>query len=157
MIETLRDWLRGLIAAAICLAVLDALIPKGAVKGIGKVTAGLVLFLVMLQPWMQLDAAELELKFDTYRCRIDEQILAYQEDYCGQMEALIKAETGAYISETAAAMGVPCCAEVETVPIDGVPVPASVTLDTAYHEALSVWLTQEIGIAPQQQYWEVEP
>ena len=157
MIDALKEWLLAVISAAVCLAVLDALIPKGAIRGIAKVSGGLVMFLVMVQPWQQLDPTDWEMKYETYQQQIDDQVGQYRETYREQMEVIIEEETGAYISEKAESMGVMCRAEVETALEDGVPIPASVRLDAARDEVLALWIEQELGIAEAQQYWGVAP
>lgn len=50
MVEILRGWLLGLVAAALILTVLRALVPKGSIRPVARVTAGLVLLLVLLRP-----------------------------------------------------------------------------------------------------------
>mgnify|MGYP000674343620 CR=1 FL=1 len=48
MVEILRGWLLGLVAAALILTGLRALVPKGSIRPVARVTAGLVLLLVLI-------------------------------------------------------------------------------------------------------------
>lgn len=156
MIDMIRQWLIGVIAAAACLSVLEAMVPKGAVKGIAKVTGGLVMFLVLLRPWMNADLTDLEWKYQDYQQQINEQIGTYREDYQQQMESIIERELSAYISKKAEQMDLPCQVKVETEIKNEVPVPAAVRLSIKKDDALSAWIEEELGIGATQQHWEDE-
>ncbi len=155
MIEGLKAWLLGVIAAAMVLAVAYALVPKGAVRAIAKVTGGLTLFLVLVRPVIGVNLDQLKFRYEDYAEQIDTQIAQYREENRMQMEEIIERQTGAYISEKAEKWGVICSVRVEAQMRDGVPVPSSVYMDTVRHEALSQWITQELGIGETQQHWEV--
>ena len=154
MMEWLKNWLLGIVAASICLSLLYTLAPKGAVRTIARVSGGLVLFLVMIQPLTGLDTEELRVRYVTYQEQIDAQIEAYRADYYAQLERRIEEDTGAYISEKAAQMGMVCDVDVVTELRDGVPLPAEVILDIPEDQVLSVWITQEVGIDAKHQYWK---
>ena len=62
MVEILRGWLLGLVAAALILTVLRALMPKGSIRPVARVTAGLVLLLVLLRPLAGLGGGSLRIK-----------------------------------------------------------------------------------------------
>jgi len=154
MMEWLKSWLLGIVAASICLSLLYTLAPKGAVRTIARVSGGLVLFLVMIQPLTGLDAEALRVRYVTYQEQIDAQIEAYRADYYAQLERRIEEDTGAYISEKAAQMGMVCDVDVVTELRDGVPLPAEVILNIPEDQVLSVWITQEVGIDAKHQYWK---
>ena len=48
MMDGIRQWLLGVLAAAMALSLLYALLPKGAVRGAARATGGLILLLVVL-------------------------------------------------------------------------------------------------------------
>lgn len=156
MINVIKEWLLGVIAAAICLAILDAMMPKGAMKGIAKVTGGLAMFLVLLRPWTHLGLGDLNWRYQEYQQQIDGQIDMYREDYLQQMESIIESETGAYISKKAEQMGIACSAVVETAVENGVPVPTTVRMDIQKNDVLADWIEKELGISRVEQYWEDE-
>ena len=64
MVEILRGWLLGLVAAALILTVLRALVPKGSIRPVARVTAGLVLLLVLLRPLAGLGGGSLRVRYD---------------------------------------------------------------------------------------------
>ena len=144
----------GLIAAAMLLSVMNTLLPKRIFRGIGQVTGGLILMLVLLQPVLGVQWEDFSEKYRDYEQQIDQQIETYTKDNQQQMEDIIERELNAYVWETAAQMGLDCEAEVETQIRDGVPYPVSITLYTDYNEALSDRIFRELGIAPEQQQWE---
>ena len=151
----LKEWLLGVIAAALAVSLLGVLVPKGALRSIAHLTGGLVLLLVILRPVMGLDAAELRLRYGLWEETIEEQIAAGQADTQAQMAAIIEEETGAYISTKASELGCPCRVQVRTEARQGVPFPCGAALDIPYHEALSRWMAAELAIPREAQQWEV--
>ena len=57
--ELLRTWVLGVTAASLVIAVAEAIMPRGTVKKVGKLTGGLILVLVRLQPLAKLDYRDL--------------------------------------------------------------------------------------------------
>ena len=57
--ELLRTWVLGVTAASLVIAVGEALMPQGTVKKVGRLTGGLILVLVLLQPVARLDYGDL--------------------------------------------------------------------------------------------------
>lgn len=152
--EQLKEWIFTIIAAAICLAILGAFVPKGAIRSIAKMTGGLVMFLVVLRPLTgNMLPGELE-AFENCRENVDEQIEHYRQGYLQEMETIIAQRTGAYISEKAEQLGIACEIQVKTEVKDEIPVPSSVTLHAPREERLARWIEQEIGIGEEAQYWE---
>ena len=61
MMDGIRQWLLGVLAAAMALSLLYALLPKGAVRGAARATGGLILLLVVLVLGLLLRALHLSL------------------------------------------------------------------------------------------------
>lgn len=148
-----RTWLLGVISASLILAVLDGLIPKGAVRSIAHFTGGLILILVVLRPILQIDPGEWKLPYSDYEAQIEEQLAVYEENRLDELRTIIEAESAAYISDKGMTIGVTCHPKVTTQLRDNLPYPYEVTLDTAWNTALSDYITQELGIPPDHQYW----
>ena len=147
MMDGIRQWLLGVLAAAMALSLLYALLPKGAVRGAARATGGLILLLVVLGPLAGLDLSDLALRYEDLSRDMDRQ------EGQVQLELGIQQRTAAYISEKAAQLGLSCRPRVETAWRDGVPYPSGVTLDIAENQALAEVLTDELGIPPSQQHW----
>ena len=68
MMDGIRQWLLGILAAAMGLSLLYALLPKGAVRAAAKATGGLILLLAVLGPAAGLDLSDLAVRYSP-ECR----------------------------------------------------------------------------------------
>ena len=153
MMDGIRQWLLGILAAAMGLSLLYALLPKGAVRAAAKATGGLILLLAVVQPLLRVRWEELTWRYETYQREMDRQTEAYQAAYADSLSGDIADRTAAYISEKAAQLGLSCHPRVEVTWRGGVPYPGSVTLDMAENRALSAILEEDLGIPPSEQHW----
>ena len=64
MMDGIRQWLLGILAAAMGLSLLYALLPKGAVRAAAKATGGLILLLAVLGPAAGLDLSDLTVRYE---------------------------------------------------------------------------------------------
>lgn len=151
-----REWLLGLVAAAVVLAMLEAIIPKTVAGAVAQTGGGLVLLLVFLRPILAISPQQLTWKYEDYLQQINWQIEEYRLMETEQLESIIQAETGAYISEKAARMGIDCRVKVRTVLRDGIPYPDAVEMTAAKNEELANWLAEELNITYDRQHWGVE-
>ena len=108
MMDAFRIWLIGLMAVSLILTVLSTLLPEGSIKKIAGVTGGLVLLLTILRGVSRLDLAGLRLSYDDCAQEIDRQMESYRLQSSRDMESLIQARCGAYISEQAQTLGLSC-------------------------------------------------
>lgn len=152
--EWFRSWLLSVMSAALILALIYALVPKGTIRTIAQFTGGLILVLVTLQPLLQLDPGSWKLQYREYETQIDEQIDTYRKDYQEELRTIIEEETAAYISGKGLELGIQCRPVVTTKLRDDIPYPAEVTLDTEWNEALSRYITQELDIPAENQHWQ---
>ena len=154
MVEILRGWLLGLVAAALILTVLRALVPKGSIRPVARVTAGLVLLLVLLRPLAGLGGGSLRVRYDELEREITARIEDYQTLHENELESIIADSTAAYISEQAAHLGLTCRAEVRCEVRDGTPQPASATMDIPYDARLAAAIADDLGIPAEKQSWQ---
>lgn len=152
--EWFRSWLLSVMSAALILALIYALVPKGTIRTIAQFTGGLILVLVTLQPLLQLDPGSWKLQYREYETQIDEQIDTYRKDYQEELRTIIEEETAAYISGKGLELGIQCRPVVTTKLRDEIPYPAEVTLDTEWDEVLSRYITQELDIPAENQHWQ---
>ena len=154
MMDAFRVWLMGLMAVALILTVLSSVLPEGSVKKIAGVTGGLVLLMVILQGAERLDLGKLQLSYDDYSRQINEQIKAFQEKNCRDMDLLIQERCSAYISEQAQSLGLSCTPQVQTAWMEeDIPVPTGVILDIPYHAELGEIIERNLGIKAEKQVW----
>lgn len=151
--DALRGWLLGIIAAGMVLAVLYALLPRGRIQTVAAAAGGTILLLVIVRPVLRIDP---EAIFDDYDdCRLEIEALAesYRQANEDELTAIIEGKTAAYIANRYSASGTACTVRVTTELRDGIPYPDTVTLDIPRDEALSAWISTELGIDSAHQYW----
>ena len=147
MVEILRGWLLGLVAAALILTVLRALVPKGSIRPVARVTAG-------LRPLAGLGGGSLRVRYDELEREITARIEDYQTLHENELESIIADSTAAYISEQAAHLGLTCRAEVRCEVRDGTPQPASAAMDIPYDARLAAAIADDLGIPAEKQSWQ---
>ena len=153
MMDGIRQWLLGILAAAMGLSLLYALLPKGAVRAAAKATGGLILLLAVLGPAAGLDLSDLAVRYEDLSRDMEQQAETYRREGQAQLELGIRQRTAAYISDKGAALGVTCHAQVETELRSGVPYPCAVTLDVERDEALAACIAADLGIGEERQTW----
>ena len=127
MMELLRQWLTGVTCAAIIVALADSLMVGGTVRKIGRLAGGLLLLAAVVKPVLEVDltvlsAASLRLEAEA--------VPAAEEAGLDLMKSIIGEETGAYILDKTAELGISCQEVRVTCAVEenGVPYPASVVL-----------------------------
>lgn len=153
MMTQLKEWLLGLVTAAMALTILYALLPRGAVRSVAKTSGALVLLLVLLGPVAGWEVGELGLRLSDVSGQLEEQISRYDAQSQEELARGIEQRCAAYISEQAAALGLSCQAEVSTQLRDGIPWPNEVSLDIAWNQELSDCIAGELGIPLERQHW----
>lgn len=155
--ELLRTWVLGVTAASLVIAVGEALMPQGTVKKVGRLTGGLILVLVLLQPLAKLDGRDLWGQTASLPAgSLSRETLAEQTWL--PLEDGIEAALSAYIAEKGAALGCPCTARVDCIPDEeGVPIPDRVTVtgtvSPSQKEALQAIIAQDLGVRPENQQY----
>lgn len=155
--EVLRTWVLAVTAAALVIAVADALMPQGTVKQVGKLTGGLILVLVLLQPVARLDDQDLLDWVSTLPAgALTQETL--EDRTAVPLEKGIEGELAAYIAEKGAALGCPCTARVDCIPDEsGVPIPFRVTVTGTFtpdqKKSLQTLIAQDLGVGPEDQQY----
>lgn len=152
MMEHVRQWLSSIVVVSLLLSVVQSLVPKGSLRRVASFLSGLVLLAVLLEPFPKLDLEGLklwDLQEETEKVR--RQLETEQET---ALKAGIAEQTGAYISDKAAALGLTVQARVETrTGEDGVPLPWSADMEGEYAEELAQWIEAELDIPRERQVW----
>lgn len=161
MTETIRDWLIGIIAAAMLLAVTGSFTPAGTIRKIGRLTGGLVMMLAMLRPVAGVDLSSLSASLTEYRAQVGAYEDALQETNEALMKVIIEERTGAYILERANALGIKCTATVLCkTSDDGTPYPYEAVIEgdlsPGDKTTLLSMLEGELAIPKERVYWKTE-
>lgn len=147
----LRQWLLGITAAALAVALAQALTPEGTVKKLLRLTGGLVLLLAVVRPLKGLAPEALPRPGDLVPS-VETAETAGEE----VMKTLIAQKVGAYIVDKGDQLGCPCTAQV-TVAEDGSgwAVPWSVEVRGQWtaqeKKELSRLIAQELNIPEERQ------
>lgn len=157
MIDLIRSWLVGITCTAMIVALAESLSPAGAVRKVGRLTGGLVLMLPILQPVAKLDMDDLSGVLAQYRIEAAGYSVDLEAENGKLMKAIIEEETGAYILDKAAALGIENCEVVVAVADrDGEsPIPEAVTvmgsITDGQREALSHRIEADLAISADRQ------
>ena len=90
MMDGIRQWLLGILAAAMGLSLLYALLPKGAVRAAAKATGGLILLLAVLGPAAGLDLSDLAVRYEDLSRDMEQQTETYRREGQAQLELGIR-------------------------------------------------------------------
>ena len=154
MMAGLRSWLLALVAASLICALADALMPKGAVKRVGRLVCGLVLASAILSPLAGLDVESGQSWLERHLASVEFQRAALEEEVNGQMKVIIEQEYAAYIVDKAAQLGAACSARTECRRDGGLYLPQRVEVTGAVPPPLQSELVQiivrDLGVPEEQ-------
>ncbi len=160
MTALVRQWLLGVTAAALVLALAETLAPEGGAKRVCRLAGGLALLLAAVGPVTGvLDGSALTQAVEGWRDRSQSYELELEEQRDTLYLAIIEEDTAAYVMDKAREFGFECAAEV-TYGYDekGVPCPWEVAARGVWTEGqrarLERLLEEELGVPAQRQYYE---
>ena len=156
MIQLIRSWLIGVTGAAMLAALADSLMPKGAVRQVGRLACGLVLLWAALRPVLDAQTDKWLERMQEIGQQTRQQQLLLEEERAAMLKTLIERESAAYIVDKAAGQGIVCRAEVTCAAEEGgLWVPWSVrisgTLAPDRQERLIQLVEAELNIPPGRQ------
>lgn len=160
MTGMVRGWLLGVTAAALVLALAEALAPEGGAKKACRLAGGMALLLAAVGPLAGvLDGGLLVQAAESWHNRAERYELELEEKNDLFYLSIIEEETAAYVMDKAKEFGFDCQAEVTYgYDEDGVPRPWEVTARGNWtreqREQLSRLLEEELGVPPRRQHYE---
>ena len=155
MMEVLRTWLFGLTAVSLLLALAEALVSQEGIRRVLRLTGGVLMIVVLLQPVVQIDLEDLSLSLEAHQQEVETLTEEYAQQQETQLSAGIEAELASYIWDKAQALGLDCQVSVTVeTGADGVPAPRSVDITGEYSEALSEIIEKDLGVPREQQNWQ---
>ena len=160
MMGFVRAWLLGVTAAALVLALAEALAPEGSVKKVCRMAGGMALLLAAAGPVLGvLDGSALTQTVEDWRGRSQRREQELEEQNEQFYLAIIEEETAAYVMDKTKKFGFECAVEV-TCGYDenGVPCPWEVTARGEWtperRDRLARLLEEELGVPAQRQRYE---
>ncbi len=160
MMEAVRQWLLSVTAAALVLALVEALAPEGGAKRVCRLAGGLALVLAAAGPVAGLlDGGAAGQAVQSWREEAGRYERELEEGRDLFYLTIIEEETAAYIVDKTKEFGLDCEAEVTYgYDEDGVPCPWEVTARGAWtqeqRERLERLLEEELGVPAQRQHYE---
>lgn len=157
MTAAVRAYLLSIAAAALLLALVQALLPQGAVKRTATMAGSLLVILAVLSPLAKLDYDSLARSISKLQVETESLRTGIEVGNRELMAGIIKQRCETYILDKAGQMGLTL--EVEITLSEGVdyPYPVSVTLRGAATEAqkrtLTAYITENLGIPAERQEW----
>ena len=154
----LREWLLGVTAAALAIALAQSLTPEGTVKKVGKLVGGLVLLLAVVRPITQVDPSALTALWTASGYETEEATQRGEE----VLKILIAQKTGAYIVDKGQSLGCQVTEAQVTVAGDdgGWPIPWSMVVKGDWtleqKEELSRAIAEELAIPSARQLFQKE-
>ena len=157
--EGVRGWLLSVLAVSLLCALAEALMPKGPVKGVGKLVCGLVLAAAVASPVVRLDLEGSRQWLEDWDAGLERREEELKKQVDDEMKTIIEQEYEAYIVDKAAQLGAVCTARVECCEEEaGVYLPEGAWIGGALtqqqREELTWQLSEELGLSSQALHWE---
>lgn len=156
----MKQWLMGVIAAAILCTIAQDLSPRGSVKQVGRLVCAMVLLCAVLSPIKTLDVAAGGQWLTDYRAALADSRAALAEQGEEIQMAVIAEKYRAYIESKGAQLGLDCRARVDCREEGEIYVPDRVQvtgdLSQGDWDGLSRCLEEELGVPPERQSFREE-
>lgn len=143
-----RQWLLGVVAAALAAALADCLISQASLRRLARLAGGVLMALALLRPLGTL--AGVSLSLEDWRGRREALEAQYRSAQDETLTAIIEEETAAYIVDKAAELGLETRVRVRAAE-RGASLEVWLTIPRA--EALARWLEETLSIPAEAQHW----
>ena len=154
MMETISQWIRGVVMTSLLVSVLVSLTPEGAFRRIARLTGGLIFLLVALQGMKNVDVSAVTVDFETYKGEIEGKREEFEKENESIMLQSIEEKAQAYILDKAELLELDVTAQVEAaVDESGVYSLTGVRLSGAYNAELADWISETLGVSAEKQEW----
>ena len=160
MMGPVRQWLLGVTAAALVLALAETLAPEGGAKKVCRLAGGLALLLTAVGPLAGLlEGGFVTRAVEGWKARLQDYELELEEKNDLFYLSIIEDETAAYIVDKARELGLECAVEVTYgYDEDGTPRPWEVTARGEWtperRARLERLLEEALGVPARRQYYE---
>ena len=159
MMDVVREWLLGVLCAAVAAALVEHLAPEKAVGSICRMAGGILLLIAVVRPILHVDMGTFAAAVVPTWSEITDSQMAGED--LALIKNIIGEETGAYILDKAESLGIPCTQVVVTCDTkDNVPYPSAVQIFGPLGEeqrcTLSRVIESELAIPEQRQTYESE-
>ena len=151
-------WLVSLLSVSLLCALADALMPRGAVRQVGRLVCGLVVAATALSPLVRLDLEAGERWLEDYFTGLEKRETELREEVNEGVRPIIEAQYAAYIVDKAAQQGLTCSARVVCrAGENGLYLPVRVEVsgaDSPQARAVLSDILQELGVPAEGQTYD---
>lgn len=162
MMEQVRAWLLSVLAAALFLGVLESVIPKGSVRQVGRLAAGLVLTLVLCRPLADWLPGALRSQWEQAQSASVSADDSFAEASADYLSAVMSQRSAEYIQSAADGLGASVTASVTCRWEGELPVPEAAEISGSLSEDQRQSLVETVSTqldipAERIRFQEVEP
>lgn len=153
----MRQWLLGIVYAAVISSAALTVVPSGRVKNVTRLCCGLLCALAMAGPVLELDMEKLSVSIAAYEQAAQSVVENAQEEAKTMERTYIEEKCAAYILGKASESGAAVSGVAVTARWDaetGVWYPWAVSVEGAYSASLARAMEAELGISVRRQTWE---
>lgn len=158
MTAAVRNYLLSIAAAGLLLSLVQAILPKGAVKKTAVMAGSLLLILTVLSPLAKLDYEEIARSISRIRMETETMRTGIEVGNRELMAKIIKQDCETYILDKAEEMGLDLQAAVTVSGGTAYPYPTAAVLEgdasAAQKQALTRFIAENLGIPEAQQQWK---
>lgn len=158
MTEALRTYLLSVTAAALLLAVVQAVLPAGAVRRAASLCGSLLVLLTVLSPLARLEAEDLAKALSKVRLQTEFSRTGIEVQNRQLMGEIIIDRCEEYILDKASELGLTLEVCVTLSEDSSWPYPTAVTLvgeaTNAQRQQLTCWIAENLGVPAAQQEWK---
>ena len=135
-------------------SILSSLLRKGLLRQVFLLAGGIFLTLQVLAPLARGELSQFGQYLAGLEIRKDAITSGIEVENQEILAQIIREKTEAYIWDKAVGLGMDCAVRVQLSRAEsGIPVPESVSIGTAYHPILAVWIEEVVGIPAEKQIW----
>ncbi len=157
MTAAVRGYLLSITAAALLLALAQALLPRGAARRTAAMAGGLLILLTVLSPLAKLDYDSLAKSIARFQMETETIRTGIEVNSRDLMAEIIKQRCETYILDKAEEMGLKLRVEITVSSGTDYPYPTAVTLQGTAGERqkqmLTAYIVENLGIPAAQQEW----
>ena len=157
MMDGLKTWIIGITVASMLLGAADTMVTQRGIRRVLRLAGGILLIAVLLGPLSELAGEDPGFSVPALSQEARELEEQFAQEQQTALAGIIEEEVAAYISDKARFMGVSGEVSVETETAgEGVPLPSRVRIRAPYHQELSRWMAEELGLPEECQIWQEE-
>ncbi len=154
MIQTVSEWIRGVVISSLLVSLLTIFVPEGPFRRVARLTGGLIFLMMALQGVGEVNFSRFTADFETYRAEIQQKQAEFEKENEAAMLQSIAGKTEAYILDKADSLGLDVTVQVQAdSDKQGAYYLTKVQLFGPYSTELAEWMGETLGLDSEKQEW----